>query len=121
MTITEEMIEAIAKTICRAHFARKLWHGACSKEARLDFLARKHWRDWKPDADSVAALFPLIARQVREATIEECAKVAEAKAVEFLSPQYATNQPLCSISERFACHQTAAAIRALAGKETGNG
>ena len=54
----------------------------------------------------------------RASTIEECAKVAEAKAAEYLSPEYATGQPMSSFSERFACGQIADAIRSLtkAGK-----
>ena len=43
---------------------------------------------------------------------EECAKIAEQQEQEFLSPEYATDQPLSSFSERFACSQVAAAIRA---------
>ena len=45
---------------------------------------------------------------------EACAKVAEAKAVEFLSPEYATGQPFSSFNERFACEQVATAIRSRA-------
>lgn len=51
---------------------------------------------------------------VRKAIIEECAKVAEAEAKTFLSPEYASNQPFGSLCERFACEQVAKAIRALA-------
>lgn len=43
---------------------------------------------------------------------EACAKIADAKAIEYLSPKYATGQPLSSLSERFACKQIAEAIRA---------
>jgi len=50
---------------------------------------------------------------VRAATIEECAKVADAKAEMFLSPRYTVNQPMGSFSERFACETVAEAIRAL--------
>jgi hypothetical protein len=46
--------------------------------------------------------------------IEECAKVAEAQAQTFLSPQYASNQPFGSLCERFACEKVAKAIRAMA-------
>ena len=52
-------------------------------------------------------------RLIRNEIIEECAKVAEAKAQEFLSPNYADNQPHGSFGERFACSQVAEAIRAL--------
>mgnify|MGYP000258194023 CR=1 FL=1 len=60
-----------------------------------------------------------VLREAREkeitrlATIEECARVAEAQAQEFLSPQYASNQPFGSTCERFACEEVAKAIRAL--------
>ena len=49
------------------------------------------------------------ARDMRE----RCAKVAEGKAQEFLSPEYARHQPLSSAAERFACGEVATAIRAL--------
>lgn len=45
---------------------------------------------------------------------EACAKVADAKAIEFLSPEYATGQPFSSFNERFACGQVASAIRSRA-------
>ena len=54
-------------------------------------------------------------QQIKDAVEEEreaCAKVAEDEARIFLSPSYATGQPLSSINERFACKQVAAAIRA---------
>jgi hypothetical protein len=54
--------------------------------------------------------------QVRLATIEECARIAEAQAQEFLSPEYASNQPLGSFCERFACDEVGKSIRALAGQ-----
>jgi len=54
-----------------------------------------------------------LAHNVRKSTIEECAKVAEAQAKTFLSPQYASNQPFGSLCERFACEEVAKAIRAL--------
>lgn len=54
------------------------------------------------------------AQGSRDDVIEECAKVAEAQAQTFLSPQYASNQPFGSLCERFACDEVAKAIRALA-------
>lgn len=42
---------------------------------------------------------------------ERCAQVCEAEATLFLSPEYASNQPLGSITERFACDECAKAIR----------
>jgi hypothetical protein len=58
----------------------------------------------------------LTAESAVAAAWEEAAKIAEAKALEFLSPEYATGQPLSSFNERFACGQVASAIRA-AGAE----
>jgi hypothetical protein len=45
--------------------------------------------------------------------IEDAAKACEDQQQAFLSPQYATGQPLSSFHERFACGQCAAAIRLL--------
>jgi hypothetical protein len=45
--------------------------------------------------------------------IEAAAKACEAQAKAFLSPEYATDQPLSSFSERFACDECAKAIRAM--------
>lgn len=56
---------------------------------------------------------------VRAETIEECAKVCEQQAKEFLSPEYASYQPASSLSERFACKECATAIRALGQTEPG--
>lgn len=50
---------------------------------------------------------------LRAAVIEECAKVCEEQAADFLSPEYATGQPLSSAGERVACGICAEAIRAL--------
>lgn len=52
-----------------------------------------------------------IVRKSVDAEREACAKVAEAEAQVFLSPEYATGQPLSSHAERFACAQVARAIR----------
>lgn len=57
-------------------------------------------------------------KAIREKTIEECASIADAQAIEYLSPEYATGQPLSSFSERFACGQIAEAIRVLKGSGT---
>jgi hypothetical protein len=50
-------------------------------------------------------------------TLERAAKACEAVRDGFLLPEYATPQPIGSITERFACDQCAAAIRALTGSE----
>lgn len=48
---------------------------------------------------------------IRETT-EAAAKLADQQAQDFLSPEYATGQPLSSLQERFACRQIAKALRA---------
>ena len=60
----------------------------------------------------------LTAESAVAAAWEEAAKIAEAKALEFLSPEYATGQPLSSFNERFACEQVASAIRAAGAEKT---
>ena len=47
----------------------------------------------------------------REAERERCAKVCEDQKIGFLSPEYSFNQPLGSLTERFACDECAQAIR----------
>jgi hypothetical protein len=44
--------------------------------------------------------------------MERAAKIADKKALEFLSSEYAAGQPLASFSERFACAEVAKAVRA---------
>lgn len=49
------------------------------------------------------------AEKTREAAVDACKQVGR----DFLSPEYATGQPISSFAERFACAQCAAAIHAL--------
>jgi hypothetical protein len=71
------------------------------------------WREWceaydgKVPLDRIPNLLAAVVKDERE----RCAKLADNKAVEFLSPEYATGQPLSSFAERFACTQVAEAIR----------
>lgn len=44
--------------------------------------------------------------------MEAAARICEEQAQEFLSPEYASPQPVGSITERFACNECARAIRA---------
>lgn len=53
--------------------------------------------------------------EIRNLVIKECAKVAEAEAKTFLSPEYAANQPFGSLCERFACEQSIASNGCAAG------
>jgi hypothetical protein len=52
------------------------------------------------------------AALVAAAEREACAKECEAQIKTFLSTSYATNQPMSSFKERFACTTCAAFIRA---------
>jgi hypothetical protein len=60
--------------------------------------------------EQAADLFRLLDAERLSAT-ERAAKICDQQADEFLSPQYATNQPFSSVQERFACRECAAAIR----------
>ncbi|QZP07803.1 hypothetical protein [Caenibius sp. WL] len=50
---------------------------------------------------------------IRETTVKVI-KLAEQQQQDFLSPEYATGQPLSSFQERFACGQIAEALRSNA-------
>lgn len=62
-----------------------------------------------------------LAEQVRRETIEECIQTVEAVQQDFLSPRFATPQPIGSISERFACGMVIQALRALSGRKNEGG
>ena len=53
----------------------------------------------------------------RRTALEDAAKVCEEQMIIFASDQYATNQPLSSFGERFACLELAKTIRALIEEE----
>lgn len=57
----------------------------------------------------LAALIPL--DMLPRAVLERAALICEQQARDFLSPEYAADQPLSSIGERFACGECAKAIR----------
>jgi hypothetical protein len=69
--------------------------------------------DSRVSLEDIPRLLAVVVKDEREA----CAKLAEQKAEEFRSPQYATEQPLSSFSERFACTQVAEAIRERNNKQ----
>ena len=106
MNYTDEDVERVAVGICQADGQDWLILGET-------YNGRQRKTDYRRFARAALSAMP---RHVpdRNAIIEECAKVAEAQAQEFLSPEYATGQPLSSFQERFACGQVASAIRALA-------
>ena len=67
-------------------------------------------------AAAVQAILPFIETakaEARREMREDAAQVCEAQAQDFLSEEYAVDQPLSSSMERFACKQCAAAIRNL--------
>jgi hypothetical protein len=70
--------------------------------------------DWADRSNIANAILNALAQSAADARAE-CVKIAEQQEREFLSPEYAAGQPLSSLSERFACSQVAAAIRARMG------
>jgi hypothetical protein len=80
-------------------------------------MVRVNKRRLGPQEDETMAKaakkFLFVRDEARDAVIEECAKAAEAEKQNFLSSEYASNQPFGSICERFACDEVAKAIRAL--------
>jgi hypothetical protein len=84
--------------------------------AEIERLRRERYNLIADLADMKARA--LTAESDVSAAYENAAKIAEAKALEFLSPEYATGQPLSSFNERFACEQVASAIRAAVSKKT---
>ena len=91
---TSEIVEAMAKelrALPRIHFS----YGGAEEAAKA----------------ALAAALPMI--------LEKAAKECDEQAQDFLSPQYATHQPLSSLEERFACRQCATRIRALASNPEG--
>ena len=58
-----------------------------------------------------------LLRKSRADAMQEAAEICERQQREFLSEQYAINQPMSSFGERFACGQCAKAIREAAGLE----
>lgn len=85
--------------------------GKWEQVARL-VVAQAQLRD--PEGAIAAAL-----AQCEADTIRRCSEVCDEQAAEFLSPEYATDQPLSSFSERFACGEVKKAILALLPKEVG--
>jgi len=86
------------------------WEVICEKrDTQADDFRRKS----KACIEAAIASGPLVPAAQLAAERERCAKVAEQQAVEFLSTEYACNQPFSSICERFACEEVAKAIRAL--------
>lgn len=77
-----------------------------------DYAIQVHCELHRTDRDANIKALTRAFQQAINLEREACAKVPEAKAQDYLSPQYATGQPLSSHAERFACKQIAEAIRA---------
>lgn len=99
--------EAVARAINKLHPPTCDGPGGCSCAYECERWD-SGWVNHLEDADAALAVALPIIR-------EHYAGVAEKKAEAFLSPEYATGQPLSSLQERFACKQVAAAIRADEG------
>lgn len=42
--------ETLARLLCRLHFDRREWRGACPKAERTAWLVEKYWPQWRDDA-----------------------------------------------------------------------
>lgn len=42
--------ETLARLLCRLHFDRREWRGACPKAERTAWLVEKYWPQWRSDA-----------------------------------------------------------------------
>ncbi|MDX3886321.1 MAG: hypothetical protein QHC65_18015 [Sphingomonas sp.] len=81
----------------------------------------------KCDADVASEIYALLhngdpkaayeaAARHRIAALEAAAEACRQQEQDFLSPEYATGQPISSIQVRFACRECAAAILSLKGQ-----
>lgn len=95
-----EQLEQLQYGIAAVSFAMG-WTDVCGK-TNEEFA-----RDLRRERDLAVSQ----VESARAQAIEECARIAEKQAQDFLSPEYAANQPLGSLCERFACAEVAKAIR----------
>ena len=106
---TSEIVEAIARefrdsTVCGCSINGK--NVFCDDVRLPENLRMSPPCDCKKGAQAaLIAALPMI--------LEKAAKECDEQAQDFLSPQYATHQPLSSLGERFACSQCATRILAL--------
>ena len=77
----------------------------------LDVIDSFHY-DTKNWVEEATAFAKLVAAKATASEREACAKVCEKQIKIFLSPQYATGQPLSSFRERHAVASCVEAIRA---------
>ena len=95
------------------------WDFGLETDDSPEFLAANGWRYIAPVltpaevAEREAAAYQRGQQEMRERAIGSC---REQKTI-FLSPEYATGQPISSLSERFACGQCEALIAALPIKD----
>lgn len=115
MTTPSDLIEEVARAIMesnmrdthlRLHKKGETWIFPADAWPKM---VEENWNDAEVRGEALNS-----ARVAAAIIIEACAKVAEEQAAQFLSPQYATGQPLSSFPERFACGACADAIRTLA-------
>ena len=110
--VSKAAVEAVARAIVKARFydpePEMYGRDIAAFFAQLEPELLEETR-----YEARAALLAAAPFQRRDA-IEACARIAEKERDGFLSPQYATGQPLSSLMERFACDQIARAIRASA-------
>lgn len=118
--MTDDLREAVAQALAEKHGLQ--WACECSEQRGMDCDcgdALTDDRAYPSDTYPCRHDFRLSADAAIQVVVERCAQVCHEKAEMFRSPEYATNQPLSSVAERFACDQCAAEIRALARKEGG--
>jgi len=80
--------------------------------------------DWDIQPEHLKDVFRRDAAIAIAIVVRRCAEACRQQAKDFLSPEYATGQPISTISERFACGECEHAILALhpdASKEESTG
>lgn len=102
MTVTDDDRAAAAEYVQKVG-----WTPACIAAIRAGD------RDAQPSVEAFAAHRIAAEHRGYLRGVEDAAKVADAQRETFLSPEYATGQPLSSICERLACTLIADQIRAL--------
>lgn len=115
--LTPEQMEEAVEAMARAVFLRRNGMATCWAwdEGGLDDEHPGAREQYLKDAHAaLTAALPVIERAVLERAAQACRDQAK----DFLSPQYATGQPISSLGERFACGECERAILALAGEPT---
>jgi hypothetical protein len=79
------------------------------------------WTDHNAPDGPIAAIGLAEADAAIEAMREPLLAIIAKEEQGFLSPEYATGQPLSSLQERFACKEVAKAIAAALSEDEGKG